>query len=50
MWVGVAVLVVGALIAALLPFSTRQSALEHAAIERSGGQELAPAAELVAVA
>jgi MFS family permease len=50
MWVGAAVLVVGALIAALLPFNTRQSALEHAAIERSGGQEHVPAPEFAAAA
>ena len=33
MWVGAAVLAVGAAIAAVLPFSTRASAEEHAAIE-----------------
>jgi hypothetical protein len=33
MWVGVAVLAVGAAIAAVLPFSTRASAEEQAAIE-----------------
>jgi MFS family permease len=33
MWVGVAVLGIGALIAAVLPFSTRASASQHAAAE-----------------
>ena len=33
MWVGVAILVAGALIAAVLPFSTKASASEHAAAE-----------------
>jgi len=33
MWVGVAVLAAGAAVAAVLPFSTRASAEEHAAIE-----------------
>jgi EmrB/QacA subfamily drug resistance transporter len=40
-WVGVAVLAVGALVAAALPFSTRTAALEHA--EREAGQDLAAA-------
>ena len=48
MWVGVAVLAVGAAIAAVLPFSTRASAEEHAAIEARERREydtgeLAPA-------
>ncbi len=46
MWIGVAVLGAGALIAAVLPFSTRAAALEHAESEagRDDGQasELAP--------
>jgi hypothetical protein len=33
MWVGVAVLGVGALIAAAVPFTTRASTLSHAAAE-----------------
>ena len=33
MWVGAAVLAVGALLPLLLPFSTRVSAAEHAAAE-----------------
>ncbi|MBV9838222.1 MAG: DHA2 family efflux MFS transporter permease subunit [Solirubrobacterales bacterium] len=36
MWVGVAVLAAGALAAGLLPFSTRASALQHAAAEAAG--------------
>ncbi len=48
MWVGVAVLAVGAAIAAVLPFSTRASAEEHAALEARERREydtgeLAPA-------
>jgi hypothetical protein len=41
MWVGVAVLATGALIAALLPFSTRASAAANAVAERrpsTGGE------------
>jgi EmrB/QacA subfamily drug resistance transporter len=37
MWVGVAVLAAGALIAALLPFSTRSAAEQHAAAEQASG-------------
>ncbi len=37
MWVGVAVLAAGALIAAVLPFSTRESAAQHAAAEVVAG-------------
>jgi hypothetical protein len=48
LWVGAAVLAAGALLAAVLPFSTRAAALEHAAAEaRETGQpgaDLAPAA------
>jgi EmrB/QacA subfamily drug resistance transporter len=47
LWVGVAVLGVGALIAAALPFSTRASADAHAAAEaaqRTQGRDAAPAA------
>lgn len=41
LWVGVAVLAVGALIAAALPFSTRAPASAQAAAEEAGGQDLA---------
>ena len=44
MWVGVGVLSIGALIALVLPFSTRAAAAEHAAYEAE------PAGELAAVA
>jgi EmrB/QacA subfamily drug resistance transporter len=45
MWVGVAVLAAGALIAALLPFSTKAPAAEQAPAERAGERaELVPAA------
>ncbi|MGH3267374.1 MAG: hypothetical protein ACRDNS_35930, partial [Trebonia sp.] len=37
MWVGTVVLGVGALIPLLLPFNTRATALEHAALERDAG-------------
>jgi EmrB/QacA subfamily drug resistance transporter len=37
MWVGAAVLAAGALIALVLPFSTRTSAAQHAAAEATGG-------------
>jgi EmrB/QacA subfamily drug resistance transporter len=50
MWVGVAVLGAGALIAAVLPFSTRASAAEHAAAEAADGQTQPHAAELAAAA
>jgi EmrB/QacA subfamily drug resistance transporter len=39
MWVGVAVLAIGAAIAAVLPFSTRTAAEEHAAIEARESRE-----------
>ncbi len=39
MWVGVAVLAIGAAIAAVLPFSTRAAAEEHAAIEARESRE-----------
>ena len=38
MWVGAAVLAVGALIALVLPFSTRASAAAHAAAEGGAGE------------
>jgi hypothetical protein len=41
MWVGVAVLAAGALIAAVFPFSTRASAAEHAAAEAAGAEATA---------
>ncbi len=49
LWVGTAVLGAGALIALVLPFSTRAAAHEHAALESTGdalvvSRELAPAA------
>jgi EmrB/QacA subfamily drug resistance transporter len=47
LWVGVAVLAVGALVAAALPFSTRASAQAHAAAEsaeQTHGRDAAPAA------
>jgi predicted MFS family arabinose efflux permease len=43
MWVGVTVLTIGALIAALLPFSARASAVEIAAVEAADGERAAPA-------
>jgi EmrB/QacA subfamily drug resistance transporter len=46
MWVGTAVLAVGALIAAVLPFSTRASASEHAIVEALGAPAAAANGEL----
>jgi predicted MFS family arabinose efflux permease len=47
MWVGVAVLALGALVALVLPFSTRASAAEHAAAERA---EAGPINEIASIA
>jgi hypothetical protein len=46
MWVGAAVLGAGALIAAVLPFSTRASAAAHAAAEAVGDQPQSNGVEL----
>jgi EmrB/QacA subfamily drug resistance transporter len=46
MWVGTGVLAVGALIAAVLPFSTRASASEHAIVEALGAPAGAATGEL----
>ena len=50
MWVGVAVLAAGALIAAVLPFNTRASAVEHAAAQAAGGPAHADNEQLAALA
>jgi hypothetical protein len=50
MWVGVAVLGAGALVAIALPFSTRASAAKHAASEATDDHAQAAAAELAAAA
>jgi EmrB/QacA subfamily drug resistance transporter len=46
MWVGVAVLGIGALLAAVLPFNTRASASEHAAAEALADRSQPQAADL----
>jgi EmrB/QacA subfamily drug resistance transporter len=50
MWVGVAVLAAGALIAAILPFSTRASASAHAAAEATDGRPQLAAAQATQLA
>src|SRR5579859_4917901 len=50
MWVGVGVLAAGAGIAALVPFSTRDSAAAHARAEAPGEDRAAASAELAAIA
>jgi EmrB/QacA subfamily drug resistance transporter len=50
MWVGVAVLAIGALVAAVLPFSTRASASEHAAAEALADRPQPQAADLAPAA
>jgi hypothetical protein len=44
MWVGAAVLAAGALLAAALPFSTRESARAHAEAESRAPQPIGAAA------
>jgi MFS family permease len=49
-WVGAAVLAVGAIIALVLPFNTRTAALRHAEVESTGGRETVSAAPVAPAA